>query len=415
MEQLKGQSKILQVAIGRPVLLPPGMVNQAYALFDTPIGRCAIAWGASGVVGMQLPSAREPETRARLLQRFPEARELPPTPEVQRALEGIVSLLRGGASNLSNIALDMDRVPPFHRRVYELARSIPPGETLSYGQIAAKLGAPGSARAVGQALGRNPFAIIVPCHRVLAAGGKVGGFSADGGITTKLRLLSIEAGQSNGASAASEGDMSFDSKAAVQHLRASDPVLARLVDAVGPFRMQRNKAASIFMALAQAIVYQQLNGKAAAAIFARVRALFPRAHEGPTPEQILRTSDQKLRAAGLSRSKLLSLRDLARKAADGEIPTLAEIHRMEDEAIIERLNEVRGIGRWTVEMLLIFRLGRPDVLPSDDYGIRKGFAIAFKKRELPSRQQVERRGARWKPYRTVASWYLWRAAERAKK
>src|SRR5215470_16252405 len=391
------------------------MADHAFTLFDTPIGRCAIAWSASGVVGMQLPSASEPETRARLLRRFPEARELPPTPEVQRALEGIVSLLHGDASNLSNIALDMDRVPPFHRRVYDLARSIPPGETVSYGDIAAKLGAPGSARAVGQALGRNPFAIIVPCHRVLAAGGKIGGFSADGGISTKLRLLSIEAGQSNGASAASEGDMSFDSKAAVQHLRASDPVLARLIDAVGPFGMQQRKTASIFMALAQAIVYQQLNGKAAAAIFARVRALFPRAHEGPTPEQILRASDQKLRGAGLSRSKLLSLRDLARKAADGEIPTLAEIHRMEDEAIIERLTEVRGIGRWTVEMLLIFRLGRPDVLPSDDYGIRKGFAIAFKKRELPSRQQLEKRGARWKPYRTVASWYLWRAAEQAKK
>jgi len=257
----------------------------------------------------------------------------------------------------------------------------------------------------------------VPCHRVLAAGDKVGGFSADGGITTKLRLLSIEAGQSNGASAAFEGnEMSgFDASAAIEHLRVSDPVFARLIDAVGPFRMQQRKTASIFMALAQAIVYQQLNGKAAAAIFARVQALFPRAHEGPTPEQILRTSDQKLRAAGLSRSKLLSLRDLARKTADGEIPTLAVIRRMEDEAIIERLTKVRGIGRWTVEMLLIFRLGRPDVLPSDDYGIRKGFAIAFKKRELPSREQLERRGARWKPYRTVASWYLWRAAERAKK
>jgi len=393
------------------------MADQAFTLFDTPIGRCAIAWGASGVVSVQLPSARELQTRAHLLQRFPEARELPPTPEVQRAVECIVVVLRGEASDLSNIALDMDGVPPFHRRVYELARSIPPGETISYGEIAAKLGAPGSARAVGQALGRNPFAIIVPCHRVLAAGGKVGGFSADGGITTKLRLLSIEAGQGNGEGEAFEGnEMSgFDASEAVEHLRASDPVLARLIDAVGPFRMQRQKAASIFMALAQAIVYQQLNGKAAAAIFARVRALFPRAHEGPTPEQVLRASDQKLRGAGLSRSKLLSLRDLARKAADGEIPTLAEIHRMEDEAIIERLTEVRGIGRWTVEMLLIFRLGRPDVLPSDDYGIRKGFAIAFKKRELPSRQQLEKRGARWKPYRTVASWYLWRAAEQAKK
>src|SRR6516162_356971 len=213
------------------------MADRAFTLFDTPIGRCAIAWGASGVVGMQLPSAREPETRARLLQRFPEARELPPTPEVQRALEGIVSLLRGGASNLSNIALDMDRVPPFHRRVYELARSIPPGETLSYGQIAAKLGAPGSARAVGQALGRNPFAIIVPCHRVLAAGGKVGGFSADGGITTKLRMLAIETAETNGGGSLFEGDgtFGFDPEAAVLELRAGDAALARVIDAVGPF------------------------------------------------------------------------------------------------------------------------------------------------------------------------------------
>jgi methylated-DNA-[protein]-cysteine S-methyltransferase len=393
------------------------MAEEAFTLFDTPIGRCAIAWGARGVVGVQLPSARELQTRARLLQRFPDARELPPTPEVQRAVEGITALLRGESSDLSSIELDMDRVPPFHRRVYEAARSILPGETLAYGEIAAKLGAPGSARAVGQALGRNPFAIVVPCHRVLAAGGRVGGFSADGGITTKLRLLSIEDGQENGVSGVFEGDgtLGFDADVAVQHIRASDAVLARLIDAVGPFRMRLDKTPSIFAALAEAIVYQQLHGKAAAAIFARLQALFPRAREAPTPEQILRTSDQKLRGVGLSRSKVLSLRDLARKTVDGKVPALAEIHRMEDEAIIERLTQVRGIGRWTVEMLLIFRLGRPDVLPFDDYGIRKGFAIAFKKRELPSRQQMERRGARWKPYRTVASWYLWRAAERAKK
>src|SRR5881409_929259 len=130
---------------------------------------------------------------------------------------------------------------------------------------------------------------------------------------------------------------------------------------------------------------------------------------------MLRVSDEKLRAAGLSRAKLLALRDLARRAKDGEIPTLTEVRGMEDEAIIERLTQVRGIGRWTVEMLLIFRLGRPDVLPAEDYGIRKGFAIAFKKRELPAPRDVESRGARWKPYRTVASWYLWRAVELAKK
>jgi methylated-DNA-[protein]-cysteine S-methyltransferase len=351
-----------------------------------------------------------------VLARFPDAREAPPPPDVQRALDGIVALLCGKVSDLSAVVLDMDRVPPFHRRVYAVARTIPPGTTLSYGEIAARLGAPGSARAVGQALGRNPFAIVVPCHRVLAAGGKLGGFSANGGITTKLRMLSIEGAQANGQAGLFDGDgaFGFDPSVAVEHLRASDAALARLIDTVGPFRMELKKTSSIFAMLAEAIVYQQLTGKAAATIFARLCALFPRAHHGPTAEQILRASDERLRGAGPSRSKLLSLRDLARRAKGGETPTLAEVHRMEDEAILSRLTEVRGIGRWTVEMLLIFRLGRPDVLPVDDYGIRKGFAIAFKKRELPAREDVEKRGARWKPYRTVASWYLWRAAERAK-
>jgi methylated-DNA-[protein]-cysteine S-methyltransferase len=170
-----------------------------WTLFDTAIGRCGIAWSGRGVVGMQLPEANERATRARLLRNFPDAREAPPPPEVRCALDGIVALLRGKASDLAAVALDMDGVPPFHRRVYALARKIPPGATLSYGDIAARLGAPGAARAVGQALGHNPFAIIVPCHRVLAAGGKVGGFSANGGVTTKRRLLAIEDAQANSA------------------------------------------------------------------------------------------------------------------------------------------------------------------------------------------------------------------------
>jgi O-6-methylguanine DNA methyltransferase len=393
------------------------MTAVGFALFDTAIGRCGIAWNGRGVAGVQLPEARDAETRARLLQQFPDAREGSLPPEIERACDSIVALLHGEASDLAAIALDMERVPPFHRRVYEVARAIAPGTTLSYGDIAARLGSHGAARAVGQALGRNPFPIIVPCHRVLAAGGKLGGFSAHGGITTKLRLLSIEGTQANGAVAHFDGDgtFGFDPVLAVEYLRASDPALARLMDTVGPFRLRLHTAPSIFIALAEAIVYQQLTAKAAGTIFARVRALFPRAHEAPTAEQILRASDEKLRGAGLSRSKLLSLRDLARRAVEGQIPTLAEVHRMPDEAIIEQLSAVRGIGRWTVEMLLIFRLGRPDVLPTDDYGIQKGFAHTLGKRKLPTRQEMERRGLRWKPYRSVASWYLWRAAELAKK
>jgi methylated-DNA-[protein]-cysteine S-methyltransferase len=293
---------------------------------------------------------------------------------------------------------------------------VAPGATLSYGDIAKQLGAGGSARAVGQALGRNPFAIVVPCHRVLAADGRIGGFSANGGIATKLRMLAIEAARASGQGALFEGDgvFGFDPEAAVAHLRDADPVLAKLIDEVGPFRMRMRGARNIFVALAEAIVYQQLNGKAAASIFARVCALFPVA-QGLNAEQILRTSDARLRGAGLSTNKLLSIRDLARKTVDGAIPTLAQAHRMDDEELIERLTQVRGIGRWTVEMLLISRLGRADVWPVDDYGIRAGFAALYRKRKFPAPKDLIKPGAKWKPYRSVASWYLWRAADRTKK
>ena len=389
------------------------MMASGFALFDTAIGRCGIAWGGQGVAGVQLPEAGEPETRARMLQRFPAAGEAPPPPEVQQAIERMVALLCGASSDLSAIALDMDQVPAFHRRVYEVARTIPPGMTLSYGDVAARVGAPGAARAVGQALGRNPFPIVVPCHRVLAAGGKIGGFSAQGGVVTKRRMLAIEGAQLNGAKPLLDGEgvFGFDPGLAVVHLRAADAVLARVIDEVGPFRMELKPAPSVFAALAEAIVYQQLNGKAAAAIFARLCALFPRGR--PTAGRLLRTSEEKLRVAGLSRSKLLSLRDLAQKAENGGIPTFAEIQSMPDETIVERLSEVRGIGRWTAERLLIFRLGRPDVLPVDDYGVRKGFAVAFDRSEMPTPKELAAYGARWKPYRTVASWYLWRVVERA--
>ena len=171
------------------------MHSSAYALFETAIGRCGIAWGDRGVVGVQLPeSGGEARTRARILRRFPDFHEASPPPEVQEAIDGIVDLLHGEASDLSAVALDMDGVPEFNRRVYGAARTIPPGETLTYGEVAARLGDRGAARDVGRALAQNPFALIVPCHRVLAAGGGIGGFSAAGGVTTKRRLLAIEDG-----------------------------------------------------------------------------------------------------------------------------------------------------------------------------------------------------------------------------
>ena len=187
----------------------PIMTDRRFMLFDTQIGPCGIAWGDRGVIAVQLPEGDEAKTRARLLRRCPHAREAAPPAAVQDAIEGIISLLRGERRDLSAIALDMDGLPSFDRRVYEVARTIAPGATLSYGEVSARLGARDLAREVGQALGRNPFPIIVPCHRVLAAGGKAGGFSANGGITTKLRLLTIERARTSDTPTLFDGDSAF--------------------------------------------------------------------------------------------------------------------------------------------------------------------------------------------------------------
>jgi methylated-DNA-[protein]-cysteine S-methyltransferase len=164
----------------------------AVALFDTPIGACGLAWGADGIRGLLLPAATPQRTLAVLRRRHVAARESAPTPAMRQAMDRIVALLGGRSDDLADLPLDMAGVPDFHRRVYEAARRIGPGHTRTYGELAGELGEPGAARAVGQALGANPFAIIVPCHRVLAAGGRGGGFSAPGGVGTKLRLLEIE-------------------------------------------------------------------------------------------------------------------------------------------------------------------------------------------------------------------------------
>jgi 3-methyladenine DNA glycosylase/8-oxoguanine DNA glycosylase len=214
----------------------------------------------------------------------------------------------------------------------------------------------------------------------------------------------------------------LDHTAALEHLSRADRRLARTIVRSGECRLQQETTQSIFEALLESIVYQQLNGKVAATITARVKALFPentkrlRTRRGlvagfPSPQQILAAPEELLRSAGLSRAKMLAIRDLAAKTIDGTVPTVKQAHRMSDEELIERLDTVRGIGRWTVEMLLIFRLGRPDVLAIDDYGIRKGFAKLHKLAELPKPKELLAYGERWRPYRSVACWYLWRAAE----
>jgi len=205
--------------------------------------------------------------------------------------------------------------------------------------------------------------------------------------------------------------LTYDPAEAIAHLTKIDPLMGDLIARIGAFTLTPELTQSPFHALMRAIVYQQLSGKAAGTILGRVLALMPTGRGRPRPADLLALDDQSLRAAGLSQNKLLALRDLATKAQEGIVPALSVLHRLTDAEIIERLTAVRGIGVWTVEMLLLFRLGRSDVLPIADLGVQKGYQITYRKRSLPSAKQLLAAGERWRPYRSVASWYLWRAVD----
>ena len=204
--------------------------------------------------------------------------------------------------------------------------------------------------------------------------------------------------------------LAYDPELAVACLMKADKKLAKVVQRAGEFTMRPKRLQSVFQALFQAIVYQQLSGKAAGTILSRVLALYEEGARVP-PEKILDTPEEALRGAGLSRNKMLAVKDLAQKTIDGVVPPLAKLRKLTDDEIIERLTQVRGIGPWTVEMLLIFRLGRPDVLPVTDLGVRRGYQLTYGLEELPSLNELRTYGEIWKPYRSVASWYLWRATE----
>lgn len=397
----------------------------AWTIFETALGPCGLAWSDAGLTRVLLPDRDAAATRARLLERVPgagsmaSARTTPPW--VKDAITRVCAHLDGRPQDLSRIPLDLSRTSAFDAKVLRAAQAIPAGKTITYGELAGIAGKPSASRAVGRAMATNPFPVVVPCHRVVAKSGS-GGFSAPGGVVTKEKILALEGGTLQPQRSLFDGarTLPFDGKAAVRHLCEVDPVLAKHIAKVGPLRLELDERESTFASLAESIVYQQLHAKAAATIFGRVRGLFPSGKL--LPEGVLATSDAALRAAGLSANKLASLKDLARRTADGEIPTLVELEKMDDETVVEKLTPVRGIGRWTVEMILIFRLGRPDVLPLADFGIKKGFARVFPRAggggrrryapdELAPPEVVAKRGERWRPFRSVASWYLWRATD----
>ena len=369
-------------------------VATQFTLFETAIGRCGIAWSERGLVGVQLPEAadaRHPRPGAEALPGRPGG------PADRGCPAGHAGHRRRCCADeprdLSASSWTWRACRAFHQRVYRAARVIPPGQTLSYGDIAQRVGSPGSARAVGQALGRNPFAIVVPCHRVLAAGGKVGGFSANGGIDHQAAHADHRGGAARRrrrrASAAEltfsdGGTLGFDPRAAVAHIRKVEPALGRVIDAVGSFDLRVDPRPQPVLGAGP--------GHRLPAAERQGGGHHLRAGEGAVPgrEGAGRRSTSCRRPTSSCAGRACRARSSWRcgtwreRTAAGQLPTLAQIQRMDDEAIIERLTEVRGIGRWTVQMLLIFRLGRPDVLAVDDYGVRKGFSIAFGKRKLPA-------------------------------
>jgi O-6-methylguanine DNA methyltransferase len=405
----------------------------SWVLFETAIGPCGLAWNDAGPAGLtcvQLPEEDRKATRARLLSKSGESgamaspKKLPAW--VKDAMARVREHLSGKPQDLAHVPLDVSRVTPFNAKVFRALQAVPAGRTTTYGELAGIVGSPGASRAVGRAMATNPWPVIVPCHRVVAASGGTGGFSAYGGLVTKEKMLQLEGGtlapttkhRARGTASLFDGPrpLPFDGEAAIAKLATADPTLGKHIAKIGPLRLKLEETEGLFAALAESIVYQQLSGRAAATIFGRVRALYPGGRLDP--KRLLATDDIALRGAGLSAAKLASLKDLAARTAQGEIPTLTELASMDDETIVERLTTVRGIGRWTVEMLLIFRLGRPDVLPVGDYGIKKGYARIFPNGrtkygpdELPTVAALATRGERWRPFRSVAAWYLWRALD----
>lgn len=380
-------------------------MNTHYTLVDTAVGPLGLTWRGSKISGLLLPDSSKARLEATLRSRFPGATRGEPPAAVSKAILTIQKALRGEAARLDRIPIDLEAVTDFRRRVYEAARTLDPGQTCSYGELARRMGSPGAARAVGGALADNPIALLVPCHRILASQGAIGGFTAPGGIQTKLRLLELEGYQPK----VRQRPLRVNAEEALVHLRSVDKKFARLIDQVGPYRPRRDKTKDVFDALCRAIIHQQLSGKAAATIWGRFVELF--GPDGPSPSATLKLSPRTLRAAGLSENKVLSVLDLAQHVDAGTVPNLQKLARLTDEEVIEALTIVRGVGRWTAEMFLIFRLGRGDVLALDDLGIQKGLRRLLGRDELPSKTELAEWGQRFQPHRSVASYFLWRAAE----
>jgi DNA-3-methyladenine glycosylase II len=387
-------------------------VQKAWITFSTALGVCGCSWSERGLTSFALPekSTTSVEKSLRSATGNLKVSATPATALpvwIKSLIKRVQAHLAGKPQDFSAVPVYVETATDFMQSVYSAAQQIPAGTVLTYAELAAHIGKPGAVRAVGTALGKNPIPLIIPCHRIVASSGKLGGFSAPGGVGTKVTLLACE-----GVSLEKPRLLTTPAqwRKALAHVQ-QDKAFARWTKAIAlpPLKPQQN--AEPLAALVAAIVSQQLSTKAAATILQRVQALIVK-NGKPDARKILATDDEVLRAAGLSYMKVAYLKDLAQHCVEGKFPTLAQVRQMPDEQIIKQFTQIKGIGRWTVEMYLIFDLGRADVFPADDYGIRKAIAQLHNLAELPPAKQMAQYGEQWKPYRTVASLYLWRMLDK---
>lgn len=367
-------------------------------IFPTEEGYVGLGWTSAGVcrliLGMSLDSTEKALTRT--CAHLPLVKRS--SGEAALLVRRIKAHLRGRNDDFLDIPVQYPPVGEFSGKVLRQLRKVLPGEVVTYGQLAALCGKPKAARAVGSIMGSNPVPLIIPCHRCMGKDGSLTGFSTEGGIEVKARMLFREGYVANEEYAAG-----------IAHLRKVDPVLRRIIKVAGPYRALPDKPAPAWDSLVTAIIHQQLSVKAGQTIARRVRELAP-GSGFPTTAQVLKMKHDDLRSAGLSKQKVSYVQDLAAKVNSGEL-NLKRLRKLADEEVIAELIKVRGIGRWSAQMHLIFHLGRLDVLPTGDLGLQVAAARGYGFGEYATPDELKEIGAQWAPYRSIASWYLWRGLD----
>jgi DNA-3-methyladenine glycosylase II len=367
-------------------------------VFPTREGFVGLGWTTSGVRHLILGLAEE-KTAVALEET---CADLPlvkrNSGDAAQLVRRIKAHLMGKNDDFLDVPVQYPSVGEFSLKVLHRLRKVLPGEVVTYGELAALCGKPKAARGVGSIMGSNPIPLIIPCHRCMGKDGSLTGFSTEGGIEVKARMLFREGYVANEQYAAG-----------IAHLRKVDPVLRRIIQVAGPYRALPDKPKPAWESLVTAIVHQQLSVKAGQTIAGRVKNLAP-GPGFPTPAQVIQMKHEDLRGAGLSNQKASYIQDLAAKVDCGELK-LNRLKRLDDEEVIAELIQVRGIGRWSAQMHLIFHLGRLDVLPTGDLGLQVAAARGYGFDEYATAKELEELGKKWTPYRSMASWYLWRGLD----